>query len=82
MLHVGGASEPVQARDVFDVSSAMWYAWKASAGSSAAARNVAISYAAYRVLLWDASFYANLSRTFGHAGDAAALALLLAGLRK
>ena len=64
VLHVGGASEPVQARDVFDVSSAMWYAWKASAGSSAAARNVAISYAAYRVLLWDASFDANLSRTF------------------
>jgi hypothetical protein len=64
VLHAGGASEPVQARDLFDVSSAMWHAWKASAGSSAAARNAAVSYAAYRVLLWDASFDSNLDRTF------------------
>ena len=58
------ASEPVQARDLFDVSSAMWDAWKASAQDSASARNAAISYAAYRVLLWQASFDSNLSRTF------------------
>ncbi|HET9115160.1 MAG TPA: FG-GAP-like repeat-containing protein [Gaiellaceae bacterium] len=63
-LRSGGASEPVQARDLFDVSSAMWDAWKAGAGSGASAREAAISYAAYRVLLWDVSFDSNLSRTF------------------
>jgi Na+-translocating ferredoxin:NAD+ oxidoreductase RnfD subunit len=44
----GGASEPVQAR----------------ARDSASERNAAISYAAYRVLVWEASFDSNLSRTF------------------
>jgi Na+-translocating ferredoxin:NAD+ oxidoreductase RnfD subunit len=63
-LRSGAASEPVQARDLFDVSSAMWNAWKASAGDTADARKAAISYAAYRVLLWQASFDSNLSRTF------------------
>ena len=57
-LRSGAASEPVQARDLFDVSSAMWGAWKASR------TNAAVSYAAYRVLLWQASFNSNLSRTF------------------
>ncbi len=42
----------------------MWDAWKASARDSASARDAAISYAAYRVLVWDASFDSNLSRTF------------------
>jgi ASPIC and UnbV. len=69
-------AEPVQAHDVFDVSAAMWDAWaaydpaangyftdaKASAPDVASARNAAISYAAYRVLLWQASFDANLGR--------------------
>ena len=63
-LRSGAASEPVQARDLFHVSSAMWAAWKASAAKGASFRNAAISYAAYRVLLWDASFDSNLSRTF------------------
>jgi Na+-translocating ferredoxin:NAD+ oxidoreductase RnfD subunit len=63
-LRSGAASEPVQARDLFDVSSAMWDAWKASARDTASARNAAIGYAAYRVLLWDASFDSNLSRSF------------------
>jgi Na+-translocating ferredoxin:NAD+ oxidoreductase RnfD subunit len=63
-LRSGAASEPVEARDLFDVSSAMWKAWKASTTSSASARDAAISYAAYRVILWDASFDSNLSRTF------------------
>ncbi len=63
-LRLGGASEPVQARDLFDLSSAMWDAWKASAPGPASARDAAISYAAYRVLLWQASFDSNLSRTF------------------
>jgi hypothetical protein len=62
-LRSGAASEPVQARDLFDVSLAMWKAW-AAAPKSASARNAAISYAAYRVLLWQASFDSNLSRTF------------------
>ena len=63
-LRSGGASEPVQARDLFDVSSAMWDAWKTSAPDGTSARDAAISYAAYRVLLWQASFDSNLSRTF------------------
>ena len=63
-LRSGGASEPVQARDLFDVSSAMWAAWKTSARDGASDRDAAISYAAYRVLLWQASFDSNLSRTF------------------
>ena len=63
-LRSGAASEPVQARDLFDLSSAVWQAWKASAGESASARNATIGYAAYRVLLWEASFDSNLSRTF------------------
>jgi hypothetical protein len=62
-LRSGAASEPVQARDLFDVSRAMWNAW-AAAPKSASGRDVAISYAAYRVLLWQASFNSNLSRTF------------------
>jgi hypothetical protein len=55
VLEAGNASEPVQARDLYDVSLAMWRAHSPAA----------LSYAAYRVLLWDASFNSNLSRTFG-----------------
>jgi Na+-translocating ferredoxin:NAD+ oxidoreductase RnfD subunit len=62
-LRSGAASEPVQARDLFDLSTAMWQAW-AAAPKSASARDAAISYAAYRVLLWQASFDSNLGRTF------------------
>jgi Na+-translocating ferredoxin:NAD+ oxidoreductase RnfD subunit len=62
-LRSGAASQPVEARDLYDVSTAMWKAF-AAAPKTAAARNAAISYAAYRVLLWDASFNSNLSRTF------------------
>lgn len=61
MLRSGAASEPVQARDLFDLSSAMWKAWNATGPKTASA---AISYAAYRLLLWQASFNSNLSRTF------------------
>ena len=63
-LRSGAASEPVQARDLFDVSAAMWDAWKASGQEAPSSRNAAISYAAYRVLLWQASFGSNLTRTF------------------
>ena len=56
MLRAGGASEPVQARDLFDLANAM-----SAAGPSPAA----ISSAAYRLLLWRASHLSNLSTTFG-----------------
>jgi hypothetical protein len=62
-LRSGAASDPVQARDLFDVSQAIWKAWS-TAPKSTSAREAAISYAAYRVLLWDASFNSNLGRTF------------------
>jgi Na+-translocating ferredoxin:NAD+ oxidoreductase RnfD subunit len=72
------AAEPMQARDLFDTSAAIWDAWaaydrhargyfvsdKETAPNVEAARNVAISYAAYRLLVWRASFESNLSSTF------------------
>ena len=58
VLRAGAASEPVQARDLFDLSSAMSAAYRAN-GSPAA-----ISYAAYRLLLWRASYDTNLETTF------------------
>jgi len=78
VLRTGEASEPVQARDLFDVSAAMWDAWaaydskargyfldeKQRASDVDAARRAAVSYAAYRLLLWRASYGANLGRTF------------------
>jgi hypothetical protein len=63
-LRAGGASPPVQARDLFDLSVAMWDAYAAEKANTSAARNAAISYAAYRLLVWRASFGANLSKTF------------------
>jgi Na+-translocating ferredoxin:NAD+ oxidoreductase RnfD subunit len=63
-LRTGAASEPVQARDLFDLSAAMWTAWKRDAANVTTDQSAAISYAAYRVLLWQASFNSNLSRTF------------------
>ncbi|MFL5908945.1 MAG: FG-GAP-like repeat-containing protein [Gaiellaceae bacterium] len=56
VLRAGGASAPVQARDLLDLATAM---------SSAAPSPVAISYAAYQLLLWRASFNSNLASTFG-----------------
>jgi hypothetical protein len=78
VLRTSGLSEPVQARDLFHLSAAMWDAWaaydpsahgyfvstKASAHDLPAAREQAISYAAYRLLLWRVSFGSNLDRTF------------------
>jgi Na+-translocating ferredoxin:NAD+ oxidoreductase RnfD subunit len=78
VLRRGGASEPVQARDLFDVSASMWDAWaaydphakgyfvseKATAADPAAARDAAIGYAAYRLLVWRASFGRNVARAF------------------
>jgi len=62
-LRSGAASEPVQARDLFDLSAAMSKAL-AAAPKNASARDAAISYTAYRVLLWQASLDSNLARTF------------------
>ena len=62
MLRLGGASEPVQARDLFDLSTTISRAWQATGGQHD--RETAISYAAYRLLVWRASYGANLDRTF------------------
>jgi ASPIC and UnbV/FG-GAP-like repeat/Domain of unknown function (DUF6851) len=66
------------ARNLFDVSAAMWDAWAAydptadgyfvtkknKASDVEAARETAISYAAYRVLLWRYAYGANVRVTF------------------
>ena len=78
-LRRGLAAPTTQARDLFHLSAAMWDAWaaydpkadgyivneKATATDVGAARDAAISYAAYRLLLWRASYGANLDATFG-----------------
>jgi hypothetical protein len=61
-LRAGDAPEPVQARDLYDLSAAVWRAYLAE--RTPAARNEAIAYAAYRLLVWQASYNANLERTF------------------
>ena len=63
VLRAGDASEPVQARDLYDLSAAVWRAYAAE--RTTAARNEAIAYAAYRLLLSQASYDANLDQTFG-----------------
>ncbi|MGE5273831.1 MAG: FG-GAP-like repeat-containing protein, partial [Verrucomicrobiota bacterium] len=69
----------LQARNLFHLSAAMWDAWSAyeprstgyfltekhRADAPLAARDAAISYAAYRLLVWRASFRPNLARSFG-----------------
>jgi Na+-translocating ferredoxin:NAD+ oxidoreductase RnfD subunit len=62
VLRLGGASEPVQARDLFDLSAAISQAWHGTSGQEN--RETAISYAAYRLLVWRASYGANLDRAF------------------
>ncbi|MDX6465518.1 MAG: hypothetical protein QOI27_558, partial [Gaiellaceae bacterium] len=62
VLRLGGASEPVQARDLFDLSTAISQAWNAASGQKN--RETAISYAAYRLLVWRASYGANLDQAF------------------
>jgi hypothetical protein len=62
VLRLGGASEPVQARDLFDLSTAISQAWHAT--SAQQDRETAISFAAYRLLVWRASYGANLDRAF------------------
>jgi Na+-translocating ferredoxin:NAD+ oxidoreductase RnfD subunit len=57
-LRTGGASDPVQARNLFDVSRAMSEAWHRTHSSDA------VSFAAYRLLLWRASLDRNLQDAF------------------
>jgi hypothetical protein len=57
VLRLGGANAPVQARDLLDLSLAM-------SRANAAGGPTALNYAAYRLLVWRASFGTNLSRTF------------------
>ena len=49
VLRLGGASEPVQGRDLFDLATATSQAWHAASGQQD--RETAISYAAYRLLV-------------------------------
>jgi Na+-translocating ferredoxin:NAD+ oxidoreductase RnfD subunit len=58
VLRVGGASEPEQARTLYDVSAAVDRAWRETHSP------VAISYAAYRLLLWRAAHQGDLTDTF------------------
>jgi Na+-translocating ferredoxin:NAD+ oxidoreductase RnfD subunit len=74
----GKDDPPAQARNLFHLSAAMWDAWaaydrkatgyfrteKVRAGDVLSARQAAISYAAYRLLLWRASYGADMRRSF------------------
>jgi Na+-transporting NADH:ubiquinone oxidoreductase subunit NqrB len=62
VLRLGGESEPVQARDLFDLATASSQASHATREQQG--RETAISYAAYRLLVWRASYGANLDRAF------------------
>jgi hypothetical protein len=57
-LRLGHAPEAVQARDLYDLSALVAHAY--SLGKSPAA----VSYAAYRLLVWQASFNSNLDSAF------------------
>jgi hypothetical protein len=62
-LRAGAAPEPVQARDLYDLALAVRQAY--ALGRTPPERDAAISYTAYRLLLWQASHNANLAQTFG-----------------
>ena len=62
-LRDGAAPEPVQARDLYDLSVAVRQAY--SLAHTPSERDAAISYAAYRLLLWQSAHNANLAETFG-----------------
>ncbi|HEX3807979.1 MAG TPA: FG-GAP-like repeat-containing protein [Gaiellaceae bacterium] len=68
ILKLGTASQPVEARDLFDLSTAMLAAYRAT--TTPAARATAISYASYRLLLWRASYDVNLDQTFATLSQA------------
>jgi hypothetical protein len=74
----GGEDPALQARNLFHLSAAMWDAWDAydrtgrgyfvtekhKAANVLAAREAAISFAAYRLLLWRASYQPNMAASF------------------
>jgi Na+-translocating ferredoxin:NAD+ oxidoreductase RnfD subunit len=73
-----GTDPTAQARDLFHLSAAMWDAWAAYAPTANGyfvteklrardplpAREAAVSYAAYRLLLWRASYGADMAASF------------------
>ncbi|HZP74057.1 MAG TPA: FG-GAP-like repeat-containing protein [Gaiellaceae bacterium] len=59
-LTVGGEPAPVQARDLYDLALVM----RAAVAAHTADPATTVSYAAYRLLVWRASFGANLARSF------------------
>ncbi len=61
VLRLGNAPDPVAARDLYDLSLVVKQAYDRTPPARA---DAAISYAAYRLLLWQASHLENLSRTF------------------
>ncbi|HST15592.1 MAG TPA: FG-GAP-like repeat-containing protein [Gaiellaceae bacterium] len=63
VLRAGDVSEPVQARDLYDLALAVRQAY--SRTQTPGDRDAAISFAAYRLLLWQAAHGSNLSQTFG-----------------
>jgi hypothetical protein len=62
VLRTGEAPDPVQARDLYDLSLAIRQAYLAE--RTLAARNEAIAFAAYRLLVWQASLNRNLAASF------------------
>ncbi|MGH3744875.1 MAG: ASPIC/UnbV domain-containing protein, partial [Mycobacteriales bacterium] len=60
VLSVGGASEPVQARDLYDLSLAIDHAVSTHTSNP----DTTVTYAAYRLLVWRASFDTSLAQTF------------------
>jgi hypothetical protein len=61
VLRLGNGPDPVAARDLYDLSRVVKQAYDRA---PAAQRSAEISYAAYRLLLWQASHLENLSETF------------------
>ena len=60
-LELGDAPDTVQARDLYDLALAMRAAYQQAPPSH---RDEVIAYVAYRLLVWQASFNANLGKTF------------------
>jgi Na+-translocating ferredoxin:NAD+ oxidoreductase RnfD subunit len=60
-LRTGAAPQPVQARDLYELALAVRQAYRLAPPAD---RDAAISYAAYRVLLWQAAHNTNLSESF------------------
>ncbi len=61
VLRLGDASDPVQARDLYDLSLAIRQAYDQAPATQ---RGAVIARVAYRLLVWQASFDANLGETF------------------